>query len=196
MTRLILREVARWGRALSAPFAVLAIVVVAPAIAPSDFVSPGADPALSAAGLAATIASLAWLLTSATRAALQPARDRRAFERLQDLRVRSGLPDHALLCILRTVWSTPAGERANAVDVRTGALVDLWLNESNLSDGSYALVSRRGGALLLVEAMPPGLVRAAQRHGRRDSDHRRGRTVRRARRAAAHVIHEAELLLK
>lgn len=196
MTRLILRELARWGRALGAPLALLAIVVVGAAFMPSGMAPHGAEPALAAAWLPFVVATLAWLLTSAIRAVLQPARDCRAFERLLDMRVRSGLPDHALLCILRTVWSTPAGDRTDAVDVHTGAVVDLWLTESHLSDGSYALVRRRGGAMLLVEAMPPSLVLAAQRHRGRDADRPGGRKVGRERRAAARVVHEAELLLK
>lgn len=196
MSRLILREVARWARALCAPVAVLLVVVLTPVLLPPEIRRLVADRALSPGWLAALIAVVMWLASSATRAAIQPARDRRAFERLQDLRVRSGLPDHRLLCVLRTVWRTPAGERAEAVDVRTGALADLWLTESSLSEGSYALVRRRAGAVLLVEAMPPSLVLAAQRHSGCDADRPGGRKVSRERRAAARVVHEAEALLK
>lgn len=197
MTRLILREVARWGRALGAPFAVLAImVVVTPALLPPEIRRLVAERVLSLGWLASLIAAVAWLATSVIRAALQPARDRRAFGRLQDLRVLSGLPDHTLLCVLRAVWSTVAGERVNAVDVRTGAVVDLWLTESSLPCGSYVLVKSVGGSCVLVEAVPPGLVVASQRHACRGGVRRHERTGRQQRREAARVIRTAEMLLR
>jgi hypothetical protein len=197
MTRLILREVTRWGRAVGAPLVVLTIVTFGPALSPFGSVWLVPDRALSIGWLAAVIAALTWLLTSAVRAALQPARDHQASEHLRDLRVRSGLPDHALLCVLHTSWSTPAGDRVKAVDVRTCALVDLWLTESGLGDGSYALVKFRRGEGVLVDAVPPGVVSAAQRHAQRDGPERpSARPGRRERRAAARVIRGAEMLLR
>ncbi len=196
VTRLILRGVARWTRALVAPVLVLVVVVGVPVLLPPEARRLLGERALSLVWLAAVIAALLWLATSATRAAVRPAGDRRAFVRLQDLRVRSRLPDHALLCILRTGWSTPAGERADAVDVRTGAFVDLWLTESSLPGGSYALVKSVGGMYVLLDAVPPSLVVAAQRHSRRVSVPRHERAGRQQRRAAARVIRTAEMLLR
>jgi len=196
MTRLILREVARWVRAVGTPLAVLAIVV-APSLLPFGNVRLVPDRALSVGWLAAVIAALIWVLTAAVRAALQPARDRHAFQHLQDLRVRSGLPDHSLLCVLRRVWSTPAGERVSAVDVRTGAVVDLWLTESDLAKGSYALVSFRGATGVLIGAASPTVVLAAQRQADRGHPgHGQAKAGRRERHAAARVIRTAEMLLR
>jgi hypothetical protein len=177
---------------------VVVVVVVGglPVVVPPEVRQVGAGPALSVGWLAAVLAALVWLVTSATRAALQPARDRRAFERVQDLRVLSGLADHALLCVLRTVWSTAAGERVNAVDIRTGAAADFWLAESSLADGSYALVKFAGGTCVLVDAVPPGEVVAAQRHRRRDGESRRDRPPRLERRAVASVVRAAETLIR
>jgi hypothetical protein len=196
MTRLILRELGRWTRALLAPVAVLVVVGGFPAMLPPEVRQVGADSALYVGWLAAVLAALVWLATSATGAALQPAGDRRAFVRVQELRVLSGLTDHALLCVLRTVWSTAAGQRAAAVDVRTGAVVDLWLTESSLPVGSYALVRLVGGSYMLVDAVPPSLVVAARRHMRREGAHHHERSGRRQRRAAARVIRTAETLLR
>ncbi|WP_139224434.1 hypothetical protein [Cellulomonas marina] len=195
MTRLILREGARWARAVATPLAVQLVVVVAPVVLQNEVRRLGTDRALSLGWLAAVIASLVWLATSATRAAIQPAGDRRAFVRVQELRVLSGLPHHALLCILRTVWSTAAGQRADAVDVRTGAVIDLWLADASLPPGSYALVKFTDRSSVLVDAVPPGLVLAARRHTRREGVRHHERSGRK-RRAAARVIRTAETLLR
>lgn len=162
----------RWGRALGPPLGVLAMVAVSAAFVPPRIAPAIGEPALRAVWLPTEVAALTWLLTSATRAALQPARDHRAFERLHDLRVRAGLPDHVLLCIVRTVWSTPGGSRAHAVDIRTGESLDLWLAEAHMSAGSFALMKRCSGAMLLMDAIAPGPVLAAQRHERRLGEHR------------------------
>jgi len=195
MTRLVLHEVARWVRAVGAPLAVLALVVLSPSLMP-DAVSKALrlvpDRALSIAWIAVAVATLMWVLTAGVRAALRPARDRRAAEHLQDMRVRAGLPDHTLLCILRVVWISPAGEHATAVDVRTGATLDLWLAESDLAPGSYALVRLVGGTWLVLDIAAPRIVTAARRRDRLAAC----RGDRRERRAAADVIGEAEALIR
>ncbi len=196
MTRLILRELGRWTRALLAPVAVLVVVGGFPATLPPDVRQIGADSAPYVGWLAAVLAALVWLATSATGAALQPAGDRRAFVRVQELRVLSRLPDHVLLCILRTVWSTAAGQRADAVDVRTGAVLDLWLAEASLPTGSYALVTFAGRSCTLVDTVPPGMVLAARRHMGRERVRHHERSARQQRRAAARVIRTAETLLR
>lgn len=196
MTRLILREVARWARAVGTPLTVLVVVVVAPVVLQNEVRRLGTDRALSLGWLAAVFAALAWLATSATRAALQPAGDRRAYVRVQELRVLARLPNHALLCILRTGASTAAGQRAEAVDVRTGAVIDLWLAEASLPPGSYALVKFGGRICTLVDAVRPCLVLAARRHTRREGVGHLERSGRQQRRAAASVIRRAEALLR
>lgn len=197
MTTLILRELARWARAVGAPIAVLAIVTIVPTLSPFGFVSRVSGRALLVGWLAAVMAALAWMMASAVRAAREPARHRRAFEHLEDLRVRSNLPDHMLLCVLGTVWSTPAGELISTVDVRSGVLADVWLAESSLPKGSYALVRVRGGIGLLVEAALPSVVQDAQHHGRARRAVVGPASSRRSdQRAAASVIHAAEALLK
>jgi hypothetical protein len=195
MTRVILREVARWTGALVGPVGVLVVAAGVPVVLPPELRQVGAERALALGWLAALFAGLAWLGWSATRAARQPATDRRAFVRVQELRVLSRVPDHALLCVLRTVWSTPAGQRADAVDVRTGAVIDLWLAEARLPNGSYALVKFAGRSCMLVDAVSPGLVLAARRHTRREGVRHHERSGRK-RRAAARVIRTAETLLR
>ena len=196
MTGLVLRGLARWTRALVAPVAVLVVVVAVPVLLPPEARRLLGERAPSLVWLAAVIAALVWLAMSTTRAALQPAGDRRAFVRVQELRVLAGLPDHALLCILRTVWPTAAGQRADAVDVRTGAVIDLWLADESLPTGSYALIKFVGRSCMLVDAVPPGLVRAARRHTRREGVRHYERSGRQQRRAAASVIRRAEALLR
>jgi len=195
VTRVILSELARWTRALVGPVGVLVVVGSVPLVLPPGLRQLGAERALAFGWLAAAFAALVWLGSSVTRAALQPAGDRRAFVRVQELRVLAGLPNHALLCILRTVWSTAAGQRADAVDVRTGAVIDLWLAEARLPNGCYALVKFAGRSCMLVDAVPPGLVLASRRHTHRGGAHQHEPSGRQQRRAAASVIHGAQALL-
>ena len=196
MTRLSLRGLARWTRALVAPLAVLVVLVAVPLLLPPEARRLLGERAPSLVWLAAVTAAFVWLATSATLAALQPAGDRRAFVRVQELRILAGLPDHALVCILRSVWSTAAGQRADAVDVRTGAVIDLWLAEASLPPGSYALVKFAGRSYTLVDTVPPGMVLAARRHMGREGVRHHERSARQQRRAAARVIRTAETLLR
>lgn len=191
MTRRVAREVARWARAVVLPAAALTAAVTLHLVATQVAT---ALPARAAwvVWRAALGASAAWLVVSVARAALQPRRDQRAAEHLQDMRVRAGLPDHTLLCILRVVWISPAGEHATAVDVRTGATLDLWLAESDLAPGSYALVRLVGGTWLVLDIAAPRIVTAARRRDRLAAC----RGDRRERRAAADVIGEAEALIR
>jgi len=185
------------GRAVGAPLVVLAIVTFGPALSPFGSVWLVPDRALSIGWLAAVIAALTWLLTSAVRAALQPARDRRAFEHLQDLRVRSGLPDHALLCVLGVQWAVTAGARVTAVDVRDGGVHDLWLSERVIEQAAYALIQWRHGDAVLRDRATATEVLAAQRHEARNPQRLSGtREGRQDRRAAVAVIRAAEALTR
>lgn len=200
MTRRVAREVARWARAVVLPAAALTAAVTLHLVATQVAT---ALPARAAwvVWRAALGASAAWLVVSIARAALQPRRDRRAAEHLQDMRVRAGLPDHALLCILRALWSTPAGERVSAVDVRTGVTQELWLAESSLAPGAYALASFGWGAAWLIDVATPTEVLTAGRHDSRSgrdgtTTQCRARATFRERRAAADVVRAAEALTR
>lgn len=200
MTRTVACEGARWARAVALPTAALAVVVAAHGTAESVDTSLPATHA-AAVWLGAVAVAAVWLAGAFVRAALQPRRDRRAAAHLQDMRVRAGIPDHALLCILKTVWTSPAGQRVAAVDVRTGAVCEVWLAESGLAPGTYALVSFRRGVAMMLDAATPTTVIAAQRHQQRVEARghptRRSRTrTRRERRAAAEVVRGAEALLR
>lgn len=106
MTRLVLNELARWVRAIGALSASFALITLVPNLLPAEergVAQSAGGEVLSVVWVTACGTRLAPLASDDIRAALQPAHDRRAFERLQDLRIRSGLPDHALMCILRAV---------------------------------------------------------------------------------------------
>ena len=199
MTRLVLREVARWARAVAVPAVSLAALVALQATAPRLI---GAAPrALQLAWTAALGAAALWLAISIARAARVPHRDRRAAQHLQDLRVRAGLPDHELLCVLRVLWDSPAGQLVAAVDVRSGTTREVWLSESHVAVGAYALVAFRHGAGTLLDTATPTAVVAAKRHESRHAPkgthpEADAQASRRDRRAAAEVIRAAEALLR
>ena len=203
MTRLTLREVARWARAVGAPLIVLAVVTLGPALLP-----PGTLPLVPASTLfvgwlAAGSAALTWLLVAAVRAALQPARDNRAAEHLQNLRDGAAGDRAHLLCIEQSLARSPAGQRVLVSDVHDGTTVDVWLSEAALPEGAFALVMLKRGAGRLVDWMSPAEIAAARRADRRRSVRkqleaaRAARLVmRRARGAAPDVIRAAEAVLR
>lgn len=200
MTSTVVREGARWARAVALPATAFAVVVAAHGTAESVNASFPATHAV-AVWLGVAAASAVWLAGAIVRAALEPRRDRRSAAHLQDMRVRAGIPDHALLCILDTVWTSPAGQRVAAVDVRTGAVCEVWLAESGLAPGTYALVSFRRGAAVMLDSATPGTVIGAQRHQQRVNPRelptlRSGTRTRRERRAVAEVVRGAETLLR
>lgn len=195
MNKLVVHEVIRWSRALALPVGVFAAIVLGPAALPAatalvrDLLT---DDVAAEVWSCAAVAVLAWLVVAATR----PRRDQRAAEHLQDLRVRAGLPDHALLCVLQVLWTSPAGQRVVAVDVRTGDTRDFWLTESNLGPGTYALIRSRAGVGGLVDIATPAVIAAACSHDRLLAGPAESRTTRRVRRAGADVVNAAESLLR
>lgn len=203
MSRLILREVARWGRAAGAPLAVFAAVSLGPSV-----LAPGTVPLVPAGAhfigwLAAGSAALAWLLMAAVRAALRPARDKRAAEHLQGLRDGAAEAHAHLLCIERDLARSPAGQRVVVSDVREGTTGEFWLSEAALPAGAFALVVLNRGPGRLVDWMGPAEVAAARRAERRQAlreQLQKTRTAklaaRRAADAPADVVREAEALLK
>lgn len=182
------------------PAAALAVVVAMHAAAKSLEASL---PATHAAAMWrwGVVLTASWLACAIVLAALQLGRDERAAEHVQDMRVRAGLPDHALLCILGTIWTSPAGQRVAAVDVRTGVVCQVWLAESGLAPGTYTLVSFRRGVAVMLDSATPTTVIDAKRHQqqvdpRKRATRRSRTTTRREGRAAAGVVHEAEALLR
>lgn len=203
MTRLTLREVARWARAVGAPLIVLAVVTLGPALLPAGTLPLVPASALFIGWLATVAAALTWLLAATARTALQPARDSRAAEHLQNLR-DGAAEDHAhLLFIERSLARSPAGQRVLVSDVHDGTTADIWLSEAALPHGAFALVVLNRGAGRLVDWMGPAEVAAARRAEHRQSLRQRLRetravklAARRARAAAADVVRGAEELLK
>jgi len=205
MTRLVLRELPRWVRAVGAPLAALAIVVVTPHLVPDaagTVLRLAPDSALSAAWMAALVASLVWVLTAGLRAALQPTHDRRAAVHLQSLREGAARHDARLLCVERPLWQSLAGQRVVASDVRDGRALEVWLSEAALPAGAFALVAMDREPGTLVDWISPRDLAAARRAERVEATRRRVRATqaadlaaRRERKAAAAVVRAAEALL-
>ena len=205
MTRLALHEVARWVRAVGAPLAVLAMVVVAPSLLPDGVgtalrVVP--DRALSIAWTAGVVATLMWALTAGVRAALRPGHDRRAAEHLQSLRDGAARNDARLLCVERPLWQSLAGQRIVATDVQDGRALEVWLSEAALPAGAFALVAMDRERGTLVDWISPRDFAAARRAERVEATRRQVRAAQaanlaahRERKAAANVVRAAEALL-
>lgn len=205
MTRLVLHEVARWVRAVGAPLAVLAAVVVAPSLVPDALGTAlrlVPDRALSIAWIAGAVATLMWALTAGARAALRPAHDRRAAEHLQSLRDGAAGNSAHLLCVERPLWQSLAGQRVVASDVRDGRALEVWLSEAALPVGAFALVAMDRERGTLVDWISPRDLAAARRAERVEATRRQVRAAqaanlaaRRERKAAANVVRAAEALL-
>lgn len=203
MTMLVLREIARWGRAVGVPLVVLAVVTLGLPVLTLGTVRFVPADTLFIGWLAAVAAAMTWLLVAALRAALQPARDSRAAEHLQNLR-GGAAGDHAhLLCIEQNIGRSPAGQRAVVSDVHDGTTVDVWLSEAALPNGAFALVVLNSGSGRLVDWMGPAEVAAARRAEQRQSLRQRVKETRAAKLAARHarasaaeVVRAAEALLE
>jgi len=206
MTRLFLRELPRWVRAVGAPLAVLAIVGVTPSLLPDavgEVLRLPSDRPLSVAWMATVVATLAWVLTVGVRAALQPAHDRRSAEHLQSLRDGAARNDARLLCVERALWQSLAGQRIVATDVQDGRALEVWLSEAALPAGAFALVVMDRERGTLVDWISPRDLAAARRAERVEATRRRVRATqaanlaaRRERKAAADVVRAAEELLR
>jgi len=203
VTRLVLRGLARWGRALTAPLALLATIVAARAMLPLEVGRLIPGHALSLGWRASLIATVAWLATSAIRVASEPARDDRAARRLQALREGASVDHARLLCIERTLARSPAGQRVVVSDIHDGRTADVWLSETALPTGSFALIGLDHDAAELLDWIGPAETAAARRAEQRQSARRRLREARAARialeradAAAAEVVRAAEALLR
>lgn len=205
MPRLVLTEVVRWVRAVGLPLIAVAAVVVTPSLLPEAvalLLRLVPDRAVSIAWIVTVAGAIAWLVSAGVRSAMQPAKDARASDRLQELRAQSALPDHALVFVIGVLWTSPAGQRITAVDARTGGIREIWLAERTVEPGAFVLLCRAGDQSHLVDDLNAGEVASARRHecvveARRRAHRVRGtRLARRVERAAeAEVVRAAEGLL-
>lgn len=167
MTRLVLREIGRWVRAIGAPLTVLAAAVVGPSLVPGAarmLLRLIPEQAVSNAWISTLAAALMWLIAEGVRAALQPSKDACHAEHLQQLRERSALPQHSLVCVLEVLWTSTAGQRIVAVDARTGEVRDTWLAECALQPGTFALLAGAVARRRVVDHVDPNAVAAGRRY--------------------------------
>jgi hypothetical protein len=118
-------------------------------------------------------------------------RDRDAHERLALLLDRTCVPDVHLLAVVASVWTTPAGQVADTVDVATGTSQCVWFPLACLPQGAFVLVRSQPDQVLLLDWMPPAEVQAA--HRRRASRRQQGSLARRlSRRGRRQLVAEVE----
>lgn len=206
MTGRIAREAWRWLAALAPAGVVLTALLTLPQVAnesAEDLLRAAPDGGPPLVWTVALSLTALWLALVALRTARQPILDRRAADHLQNLRDRAALPGHRLVCLQQTLWTTPAGEKVVGIDVRNGAVCELWLSEAALPTGTYALVTFCGEGGMLVDWLHPKEQTAARRAERAASALRTaGATraaavaARRERSAAARVVRAAERLVR
>jgi hypothetical protein len=161
--RHLLHHAGHFLRAAAPPVVVLGLLTAVRTVEPA-LVSDGV---LGISWLAAAVASTAWLLIALAVAAARPRRDRRAHERLQQFRHLATQPDHALVQVQTTVWSTVAGQHAVVLNIVTGALHRVWLPETTVPVGAFAVLQRTGDGARVVARLSARSVEAAHRCERR-----------------------------
>lgn len=125
------------------------------------------DGILSVAWQAANVASTAWLILAVAWAANRRWRDCRAHQRLQHLRDLAAQPDHALVQVQTTIWTTAAGQCAVVLNIATGVLHRVWLPETTVPSGAFAVLERTGHGGRVVACVDARGVKSAHRHERR-----------------------------
>lgn len=173
--RLLVAEIRRYARGVRAPAGALLVLGGGRAVAPDvrltlfDVSRAAADSTAAALGLLMTLWSIAalgaivWLLVELVGAARQPTRDAEAAERLQGLRDRTLIEGHVLVEIHRTLWATQAGQRAVVVNVTTGEVSEIWLPDTCIPDGSFAVITTAGGRTGIVGWAGPEEIASACR---------------------------------
>lgn len=122
-------------------------------------------------------------------------RDRDAHERLQLLLDRTCVPDVHLLAVVASVWTTPAGQVADTVDIATGTSQRVWFPLACLPQGAFVLVRSQPEQVLVLDWMPPAEVQAAHRR-RASRQQQRVLAGRRSRRGRRQLVAEVEHALR
>ncbi len=162
--RHLLHDAGRCLRAAAPPVLVLGLITALRTVDPAVATL---DRCLGLALQAATVASALWLVVAMTWAAARPWRDRRAHERLDHLRDLAGEGDRALVHVKTTIWSTAAGERTIVLNIATGGLHRVWLPETTVPVGAFAVLEHTNRGVRVIAHMDAHVVEAAHRHERR-----------------------------
>jgi len=137
-----------------------------------DAAHPGGAASASLADLLGTVrrvgllACALWLAAAISWAATRPWRDCRALQRLKQLRDLAAQPDHALVQVQTTIWTTAAGQHAVVLNIATGALHRVWLPETKVPIGAYCVLERTLHGVRVIDLMTDRSVAAAHRHER------------------------------
>lgn len=158
---LLLADAGHCLRAAAPPVLLLGLLTAAGTVEPA-LLSAGV---LGIAWQAATVASTAWLLIVVAVAADRPRRDRRAHKRLQQLRDLAAERDRALVHVKTTIWSSTAGQHAVVLNIATGALHRVWLPETTVPVGAFAVLEHTNRGVRVIDVMDARGVESAHRHG-------------------------------
>lgn len=165
--RYLLHDAGHYLCATAPPVLVLGLLTAVRAVEPA-LMSEGV---LGMAWRAATVASTTWLLIAAAVAADRPRRDRSAHDRLEQLRDFGAQPNRALVRIQTTRWDSTAGQHAVVLNVATGVLHRVWLPETQVPVGAFAVLERTNGGVRMIDRMDARGIEAAHRQERRHQLH-------------------------
>lgn len=167
-----IHDLRRCLRAAAPPLLTLSVLALARTTQGEALPPSGVGELVLVAWRAAVLGTLLWFLVAVVWAATRPLRDRRAFQRLQDLREIATVPDRALVHVQTIVWSSAAGQNVVVVNVATGVTSRVWLPETTVPIGSYVVVERKGSGVRVVDWMGAEHVEAGHRLEQRHIAHR------------------------
>lgn len=151
---------------LAAP-PILALAVLAPVPSLLGSTLSSLEGVLLPAWRVAIVASVLWLAATTCWAMTRPGRDRRAYERLQQLRGLADESYRALVQIQTTVWTAAAGQHAVVMNVETGTLHRVWLPETAAPIREFVVLEHTDHGVRVIGSLSAPSVEAAHRHERR-----------------------------
>lgn len=158
-------EVRQLLRIVAPPVLALGALLVVGEVSPLDAWTT----TLETSRRVATVLAGLWLVIAAGMAVHRTRRDAHAHKRLQELRDAAQTPGRALVHIEAVAWRSRAGQHAVVLNVATGYRYHLWLPETDLPIGAFALLEQGGCGVAVLDSIDARTVAAGHRHESRSA---------------------------